>query len=95
MTGPEIGTSDAFTHHYVVRLATTQLDHDREIATITRAMARKKWAVESRELRPGASTGATVTVLMFVLTTRTEQSPNAPVSASIVKSGASLPRRHR
>ncbi len=94
-TGPEIETPDTFTHHYVVRLATTQLNHDREIAAIVRAMGRKKWAVESRESIPGASAGETVTVLMFVQTTLTERSPNAPVNASIVKSGASVSRRHR
>ena len=84
-----------FTHRYVVRLATTRLDHDREIARIVRAMSRKKWAVESRDVVPGASDRETVTILTFVQVTATERAPNAPVPSNIVTSGASVPRRFR
>lgn len=58
-------------------------------------MGRKKWALESRDAIPGATDQEIVTILTFVQTTATERAPNAPVPSSIVKSGASVPRRFR
>ena len=91
--GPGQESATAHVHRYTVQLSTTQLDHEREITQIVRAMNRKKWAVESRNAIPGASDRETVTILTFVQTTSTERVPNAPVRDSSVKSGASVPRR--
>ena len=92
---PDQGLAPTHTHRYTIRLETTQVDHEREIARIVRAMGRKKWIAESRDAIPGATDRETVTILTFVQSTRTERAPNAPVRERIVTSGASVPRRFR
>lgn len=90
VTAP-VTASNFFTHYHVVRLSTTYLNHEKEMASIAKAMGKKGWALQSRQSTSNEGK-ETVSVLTFEQVTKKKKAPKPPIKGNVTKKGGLLAR---